>query len=88
MVRPTSADTTAFGVEAHAKVEKVVRRRRRAWFTVPYEASVVHTTYAIDLNTPELAAGWADDVFIASVESQESAERDTGGLLYSPFQSP
>jgi hypothetical protein len=57
-----------------------------AWFTVPYETSVVHATYAIDLNTPELAAGWADDVFIASVESQESAERDTDGLLYTPFQ--
>ncbi|KUL40061.1 hypothetical protein ADL15_08445 [Actinoplanes awajinensis subsp. mycoplanecinus] len=57
-----------------------------AWFTVPYETSVVHATYAVDLDTPELAAGWADDVFIAAVDSQESAERDADGLLYTPFR--
>lgn len=57
-----------------------------AWFTIPYETNVVHATYAVDLDTPELAAGWADDVFVASVDSQESAERDTDGLLYTPFR--
>jgi hypothetical protein len=57
-----------------------------AWFTVPYDTNVVHATYAVDLDSPELAAGWADDVFVASVDSQESAERDADGLLYTPFQ--
>jgi len=63
----------------------VVAAAAGAWFTVPYEANVVHAAYAVDLSTPELAAGWADDVFVASVESQESAERDADGLLYTPF---
>lgn len=57
-----------------------------AWFTIPYETSVVHATYAVDLGTPELAAGWADDIFVATVESQESAERDAYNLLYTPFE--
>ncbi len=57
-----------------------------AWFTVPYEGNVVHATYAVRLDTPELAAGWADDVFIAAVTSQESAERDSDDLLYTPFR--
>jgi hypothetical protein len=57
-----------------------------AWFTIPYESNVVHATYAVDLGTPALAAGWADDVFVASVDTQESAERDSDGLLYTPFK--
>ena len=57
-----------------------------AWFAVPYDTTVVHATYAVDLGTPELAAGWADDVFVASVNSQESAERDVEDLLYTPFK--
>ena len=57
-----------------------------AWFTVPYDTNVIHATYAVDLGTPELAAGWADDIFVASVGSKESAQRDGDNMLYTPYK--
>ncbi|MFI7081267.1 hypothetical protein ACIBO1_28590 [Micromonospora sp. NPDC049903] len=57
-----------------------------AWFTVPYETTAIHATYAVSLDTPRLAAGWADDIFVASIDSQDSAERDSDDFLCTPFE--
>lgn len=75
-----------FGMTAIAASVGALAVGAGAWFTVPYDADVVHATYAVDLGSAELAAGWADDIFVAHVESQESARRDADGLLYTPFK--
>ncbi|MFI0735758.1 hypothetical protein ACH4S9_43255 [Streptomyces sp. NPDC021225] len=52
-----------------------------AWFTVPYGTTRYHPTYAVRLDTPELAAGWADDVFIGEVTAREGPRRTDGDRL-------
>lgn len=49
--------------------------------TVPWRATHYHPTYAVQLDTPELAAGWADDVFIAEVTEREGVRRTNGDRL-------
>ncbi|ADI09205.1 hypothetical protein SBI_06085 [Streptomyces bingchenggensis BCW-1] len=52
-----------------------------AWFTVPYGTTHYHPTYAVRLDTPEFASGWADDVFIGKVTAREGLRRTNGDRL-------
>jgi len=52
-----------------------------AWFEVPYRSTRLHPTYAVRLDTPGLAAGWADDVFVGKVTAREGVRRTDGERL-------
>jgi len=56
-----------------------------AWFTLPYGTSYAHPTYAVSLSTAEQAAGWADDIFVATVKDQASVERTSDDLLWTTY---
>ncbi|GIF09936.1 hypothetical protein [Actinoplanes siamensis] len=55
------------------------------WFNLPYRTTTVDHDYVVELNTPALAAGWADDVFVASVTERDPSERDPHDLLWTPY---
>ncbi|WP_234357184.1 hypothetical protein [Streptomyces sp. NBRC 110028] len=52
-----------------------------AWFEVPYGSTHYHPTYAVRLDTPGLAAGWADDVFVGKVTAREGVRHTDGDRL-------
>ncbi|TVL93550.1 hypothetical protein [Streptomyces sp. SAJ15] len=46
-----------------------------------------HHTYAVRLDTPARACGWADDVFVGTVVAKEGTRRTNGGrLLWTTYQ--